>query len=61
MKWMLLAVCLLACASAPRPKAPDVSRRIPVNRSEPPEVSRPGASETTAARDPGRVDYVEWR
>jgi hypothetical protein len=61
MKGLLLAVGLLACASAPGPKVPDESHRIPVNRTVPPEVARPSASQTPAAHDDGRIEHVEWR
>lgn len=35
---VLLGVLALACASGPKPKAPDESRRTPVNRLIPPEL-----------------------
>ncbi len=30
----------IACATPPKPKAPDVSRRTPVNKVVPPELGR---------------------
>jgi hypothetical protein len=61
MKRLLLAAGLLACASAPGPKVPDESHRVPVNRTVPPEVVRPSESQMPATHDPGRADRVEWR
>ena len=57
----LLAGLLAGCASAPRPKAPDESHRIPVNRTVPEEAARPEPPGPPAARDRGHGDSVEWR
>jgi hypothetical protein len=61
MKLLLLGALVVGCASAPRPKAPDESHRIPVNRTVPAEVARPDRPERPAARDLVRGDGVEWR
>jgi hypothetical protein len=36
----VVALAMLACASAPKPKAPDESRRTPVNKVVPPELAK---------------------
>lgn len=37
--WAMLVLCAaLSCATAPKPKAPDESRRTPVNKVMPPEL-----------------------
>ncbi len=61
MKSVLLLALLVGCASAPRPKTPDESHRIPVNRTVPVEVARPDRPERPPARDPERGDSMEWR
>ncbi len=61
MKPLLVVALLLGCASVPRPKAPDESRRIPVNRTAPAEVARPDPLERPAARGAIHGDGVEWR
>ncbi len=61
MKPLLLLALVVGCASAPRPKAPDESRRIPVNRTVPAEVARPDALERPGARDRARSDGTEER
>jgi len=61
MKPLLLLAFLAGCASAPRPKAPDESHRIPVNRTVPPEAARPDPLERSAARGRDRGDSVETR
>ncbi len=58
MKPLLIVAFLVGCASAPRPKAPDESRRIPVNRTIPTEVARPEALERPGARDRSRGEGV---
>ncbi len=35
---VVLVVMVLGCATAPKPKAPDESRRTPVNKVVPPEL-----------------------
>ena len=47
-----------ACASAPGPKAPDESRRVPVNRTIPAEL---GSAHRPASRERPREGEVEWR
>ncbi len=61
MRALLLAAGLLACASAPRPKTPDESHRIPVNRSVPPEVASPEAAPRPEPKRPDAAASVEWR
>jgi len=61
MKRALLAAVLLACASAPRPKAPDESHRIPVNESVPPEAAHQGPPETPRSGDSKAREGVVWR
>ena len=57
---LLTLLVLTACASAPGPKAPDESHRVPVNRVMPPEASR----EDTLGKGTRKVRAdgdVEWR
>ncbi len=61
MKPLLLAALLVGCASAPRPKAPDESHRIPVNRTVPAEVARPDPPERPGARERVLGDGMELR
>ena len=61
MKLLLLGALVVGCASAPRPKAPDESHRIPVNRTVPVEVARTDRPERPPAHDPERGDSMEWR
>jgi hypothetical protein len=63
MKALLLLVLAAGCVTAPAPKRPEESHRVPVNRTVPPEAdgnakqSEPGA----AQRQPRRAGEVEWR
>jgi hypothetical protein len=62
MKALLLLALAAACASAPGPKQPDVSHRVPVNRTVPVEVQ--GAEAGRPASQPRQRhhdDEVEWR
>lgn len=63
MKASLLIVLACACATAPGPKRPDESHRIPVNRTAPREVEDAvKANQASGARQkPGREGEVEWR
>ncbi len=58
-----LLIVVAACATAPVPKRPDESHRVPVNRTVPPEVD--GAVKPAQAnggqRQPRREGEVEWR
>ncbi len=58
-----LLIIVAACASAPAPKRPDESHRVPVNRTVPAEVD--GAMKPDQAnggqRQPRREGEVEWR
>ncbi len=58
-----ILIIVAACASAPAPKRPDESHRVPVNRTVPPEAE--GAVEANQAnasqRQPRREGEVEWR
>ncbi len=63
MKALLLMALACACTTASGPKRPDESRRIPVNRTTPPEAEQAAkANETPSAqRRPQREGAVEWR
>ena len=62
MKRILLALLVLAaCASAPAPKAPDESRRVPVNRVMPPEATPDEGKKTSLRRQSPGTREVEWR
>ncbi len=64
MKPIVLVLFALACASAPSPKRPDESRRVPVNRTVPAEVASEGAPEKpdmSAHQRGGLPAEVEWR
>jgi hypothetical protein len=63
MKRIVLAVVMvLGCASAPGPRAPDESHRVPVNRGVPPEAVPDARKEQTAARKAlPNPREVEWR
>jgi len=52
----IAAGSLLACATPPKPKEPDESYRMPVNRVVPPEL---GGAAKRGAREPSKV--LEWR
>ncbi len=58
-----LLIIVAACASAPAPKRPDESHRVPVNRTVPAEVDgavKPDQA-SGAQRQPRREGEVEWR
>ena len=60
---VLVVLTLAACASAPAPKMPDESHRVPVNRVVPPELEEAGkvAEEKQPPRVRGKVVAgVEW-
>ena len=63
MKALLLIALFCACATAPGPKRPDESHRVPVNRTAPPEVEGAvKANESASAQPrPRREGEVEWR
>lgn len=62
MKRILVAALLLSgCASAPAPKAPDESQRVPVNRVAPPEATTDGTPEKAAKKAHKEAGQVEWR
>ncbi len=54
---LVVVLTLAACASAPTPKAPDESRRVPLNKVVPPEVE----AATGSGRAAKRTSKVEWR
>jgi hypothetical protein len=51
----------LGCASAPLPKAPDETRRVPVNKVVPPEVGGRAPRPEEPSDAEGRGAEVEWR
>lgn len=63
MRPLLFIALACACATAPGPKRPDESHRVPVNRTVPPEVEAAvKTSETSVAqRRPRHEGEVEWR
>ena len=63
MKALLLMTLACACATAPGPKRPDESHRVPVNQTTPPDVEQAvKANDTSSAqRRPRREGEVEWR
>ncbi len=58
-----LLIMVAACASAPAPKRPDESHRVPVNRTVPPEVEDAVKANQASGgqRQPRREGEVEWR
>ncbi len=57
-----LLIIVAACASAPAPKRPDESHRVPVNRTVPPEVEDAKANQANGGqRQPRREGEVQWR
>ena len=63
MRWLPFIALACACASAPGPKRPDESYRVPVNRAVPPEIEEAvkTSSASDAQRQPRREGEVEWR
>jgi len=61
MKAALLGVLLLACASAPAPKVPDESHRVPVNRVVPLEAETDEGTQKKAPTVHREGGGVEWR
>jgi hypothetical protein len=63
MRALVLAMGLAACASVPGPKRPDESRRIPVNRTVPPELSGEPTNKPSdlAPRRRTAGAEVDWR
>ncbi len=63
MRVLLVLALGAGCASAPGPKQPDVSHRVPVNRTIPAEVEEAvkATQASGAQRQPGREGEVEWR
>jgi len=57
---LLAGVLVAACASAPAPRAPDESHRVPVNQVVPPELSPEDPRENPEHRA-HRGAEVEWR
>ncbi len=58
-----LLIIVAACASAPAPKRPDESHRVPVNRTVPADVDgavKPDQA-SGAQRQPRCEGEVEWR
>ena len=54
-----LLFAALGCASIPGPKQPDESRRVPVNKVLPPELSK--AVKESHGRSPSDGAEVLWR
>jgi len=64
MRALVVVLLAAACASAPGPKRPDESHRVPINRTVPPEVATAVAQnqgDAAAAKRRGREGEVEWR
>ncbi len=63
MRLVLSIVLACACATAPAPKRPDESHRVPVNRTVPPEVEETVKANQASGgrRQPRREGEVEWR
>jgi hypothetical protein len=58
--FILIIGCAAACASAPQPKAPDESHRVPVNRTVPAEAAA-GRGPEAQPRRKGRDGEAVWR
>jgi hypothetical protein len=58
-RWFFAFLALLGCASAPAAKAPDESRRVPVNKVVPKEVSGLGSPRAEVRASDG--SQLEWR
>jgi hypothetical protein len=63
MRPLLFIALVCGCATAPVPKRPDESHRVPVNRTVPPEVEEAvKTSEPSGTQQQPRSDgEVEWR
>ncbi len=63
MRRLLFVALACACATAPGPKRPDESHRVPVNRTVPPEVEDAAKADQPSGRQrqPRREGEVEWR
>ena len=57
----LFCLLVFACASAPAPKTPDESHRVPVNHSVPAELVGSRTADRTSRRAPQRGAEVYWR
>jgi len=58
---LLVLFIEVGCATAPSPKAPDESRRVPVNETVPPDVSGVVGGKKPARVAPTEAPRVEWR
>jgi len=61
MRSLLFIVLACACATAPGPKRPDVSHRVPVNQTLPPELEAAAKTSQAAGKQARREGEVEWR
>jgi hypothetical protein len=63
MKRVLVIALLAGCATAPGPKRPDESHRVPVNRTIPAEAggAAPPTEPSRQERRLQREGEVEWR
>jgi hypothetical protein len=63
MRPLLFIALACACATAPGPKRPEESHRVPVNRTVPSEVEAAVKANQAggAQRQPRREGEVEWR
>lgn len=62
MRRLLFVAVACTCATAPGPKAPDESRRVPVNRTIPPEVrDAVNPNPASSAHAAPREGEVQWR
>ena len=57
----IVAVLATACVSAPSPKEPDESHRVPVNRVVPVELMPEKPSRKAVQNERAHGDKVEWR
>ncbi len=57
----IVAVLATACVSAPSPKEPDESRRVPVNRVVPAELTPEKPARKAVQKERADGGEVEWR
>ena len=57
----MVALLATACVSAPSPKEPDETHRVPVNRVTPPEIAAEKPAKKAVQRERADAGEVEWR